>query len=436
MARQALRKNLTVTQGIALAVSMVVGSGLLCLPGLALDKGGIEATAAGWVITTLASVPLIYILMRLGLRFSSSAGLARYAQAGVGDWAGAGVTAVLVGTFALCVPALTMVGGAYAQRLFGLGPEHQYWLAAVILALATVVNSPGAHWAGTVNTISLTALAAMVGYIVFSRVDDGLAGAAIMSGTMSSLAGLQYAGVWSVCAILFWAYIGWENLSFGLDEFRNPSRSIPRVYWGSFAVVVAVYLSLAAVTIGAAASGVEIAGAAGLVGLMPGSGFGAAMTAVMLMVILANANAWVFGASRLVYSAGREGILPSFLGRLSGRQVPLHSLWGMLAVYLAVIVIVGSGFIRLDTLIALVSQNFLVLYAFAIVAFLRTESGWVRWPVAIAAGGSCVFFLSGFGWWILYPAILLAIGYFTYRRQTSGQRWPVFGMSESFSGQG
>ena len=359
-----------------------MGSGLLGLPGLALEAGGLTATAAGWIITTLASLPLIYILMRLGMRFSSSAGLARYAQAGVGDWSGAGVTTVLVGTFALCIPALTLIGGCYAQRLFGLEAEHRYWLAAAVLGLATVLNSLGARWAGAVSTVSLVALAAMVAYIVLTRSADGLTGATAMCDILWNPAGLEYAGVWSVCAILFWAYIGWENLSFGLDEFRNPSRSIPLVYWGSFAVVVVLYLSLAAVTIGAAASGVTITGPAGLVELVSGSVFGLVLTGIMLLVILANANAWVFGASRLVYSAGRQQLLPAYLGQLSRRQVPLHSLWTMLIVYLAVIVIVGAGIVRLDTLIALVSQNFLVLYAFSIVAFLRTETQWHRWPIA------------------------------------------------------
>jgi amino acid transporter len=207
------------------------------------------------------------------------------------------------------------------------------------------------------------------------------------------------------------------------------------VYGGSFVVVVAVYLSLAAVTIGAAASGVDLAGPAGLVQLMPGSTLGLAVTAVMLLVILANANAWVFGASRLVYSAGRQGPLPGFLGQLSQRQVPLPSLGSMLAVYLAVIAIVSSGIVRLDTLIALVSQNFLVLYAFCIVAFLRTETGWSRWPTAAMAAGACVFFLSGFGWWILYPTFLLAIGYVTYRWQASAQRYQLSSQNEPYSGE-
>lgn len=417
MSGQQLQKNLTVLKGIALAVSMVVGSGLLGLPGLALEAGGAQATAAAWVITTLASLPLIYILTRLGVRFSSSAGLARYAQAGVGEWAGHGVTAVLAGTFSLGIPALALVGGAYAQKLFGFGAHWQFGLGGAILVLATIVNSCGVRLAGGINTVSLIALLAMVTYLVASHAADGGTGAVAAANAVTGLAGLDYTNVWSVCAILFWAYLGWENLSFGLEEFRNPGRSIPLVYWGSFGLVVAVYLALAAVTLGATANGVDVSGAAGLVGLLDGTGIGIAVTAVMVMVILANANAWVFGASRLVYSAGREGILPGFLGRLSHNQVPTTSLWVLLGAYLLTVGVVGSGLMSLSTLIGLVSQNFLFLYAFSIVAFIRTEAGLLRWPMAVAASASCGFFLSGFTWWMAYPLALLAIGFLAYQRQ-------------------
>ena len=116
MSDQKLQRNLSVFQGIAMAVSLVIGSGMLGLPGLALEAGGVTATSVGWVVTTIASLPFIFILTRLGLRFRSSAGLARYAQAGVGEWAGSGVVAVLVGTFSLGIPALAIIGGAYQYR--------------------------------------------------------------------------------------------------------------------------------------------------------------------------------------------------------------------------------------------------------------------------------------------------------------------------------
>jgi len=61
--------------------------------------------------------------------------------------------------------------------------------------------------------------------------------------------------------------------------------------------------------------------------------------------------------------------------------------------------------------VLLVSQNFLVLYAFSIFAYWKTESGIRKWIVTLAAAISCGFLLSGFSWWVAYPLALLAVGY-------------------------
>src|SRR5207249_3469317 len=60
-AAPALQRLITVPHGIALAVSMVIGSGLLGLPGIALSEGGIHGAALGWVIVVASVVPLIAI---------------------------------------------------------------------------------------------------------------------------------------------------------------------------------------------------------------------------------------------------------------------------------------------------------------------------------------------------------------------------------------
>ncbi|HEX3290449.1 MAG TPA: hypothetical protein VHR46_03580, partial [Gaiella sp.] len=93
-AAPALQRLITVPHGIALAVSMVIGSGLLGLPGIALSEGGIHGAALGWVIVVASVVPLIAIFSRLGLRFASAAGLSRYAEVAAGSWAGSGVSLV------------------------------------------------------------------------------------------------------------------------------------------------------------------------------------------------------------------------------------------------------------------------------------------------------------------------------------------------------
>ena len=229
--------------------------------------------------------------------------------------------------------------------------------------------------------------------------------------------GVHYFDVWTVAAVLFWAFLGWESLSFGLEEFHEPERSIPTVYWASFGIVGVLYLALGFTTIGADAEGVRIAGASGLTALIRETPVGDVLLPLMILVILANANAWVFGASRSIYAAGREGILPRRLGRLSSRSIPAASLLALFAVYVLVVLVVQYGDLSLTRLILIVSQNLLVLYAFSIFAYWRTERGGARWLVASLALVSWAFLLSGFSYWIAYPAALLLLGFVTYRRR-------------------
>jgi amino acid transporter len=406
-----LERLITVPRGIALAVSMVIGSGLLGLPGIALSEGGVHGAALGWVVAVVSVVPLIAIFSRLGLRFASAAGLSRYAEVAAGPWAGSGVSLVMAGSFAIGVPSLGMIGGAYLRDLFGTSHGSTAWFSIGILALVTLANLAGVRLAGVINTASLAVVAVValkVGYL-----DSGLHVLRASAGGED----VRYFDVWTVAAVLFWAFIGWESLSFSLEEFHEPERSIPIVYWASFGIVALLYLALGFTSIGADAKGVHIAGASGLTALIRETPVGDVLLPLMILVILANANAWVFGASRSIYAAGREGILPRPLGRLSRRRIPAVSLLTMLAVYVAVILVVQYGDLSLTRLILIVSQNLLVLYAFSIFAYWRTEGGGARWLVAALALASWAFLLSGFNYWIAYPAALLALGFLTYRRR-------------------
>jgi len=411
-----LQRLITVPRGIALAVSMVIGSGLLGLPGIALSEGGVHGAALGWLVAVVSVVPLIAIFSRLGLRFASAAGLSRYAEVAAGPWAGSGVSLVMAGSFAIGVPSLGMIGGAYLRDLFGTSHGSTAWLAIGILGLVTLANLLGVKLAGVINTASLAALVLVVVAVVALKagyLGSGLHVLRVSAGGED----VRYFDVWTVAAVLFWAFIGWESLSFGLEEFHEPERSIPIVYWASFGIVGLLYLALGYTTIGADAEGVHIAGASGLTALIRDTPIGDVLLPLMILVILANANAWVFGASRAIYASGRDGILPRPLGRLSRRNVPAASLLALFAVYVLVILVVQYGDLSLTRLILIVSQNLLVLYAFSIFAYWRTEHGGVRWLVVALALLSWAFLLSGFNYWVAYPAALLALGFLTYRRR-------------------
>jgi amino acid transporter len=411
-----LKKEITLWKGIALAVSMVIGSGLLGLPGLALEMGSVHSNAGAWLLISVALIPLIYIFATLGIKFTSSAGLSKYAEESLGSFGNYAVSAVLCGTFVFGIPVLVLIGADYARTLLSLPQGSIVWLAIAILTLSTIGNLLGVKVVNIINTASLIALVGISVVIILSNIPFLKSGLLIFGETVSGKGDIKYNDLWHISALLFWAFIGWENLSFSLEEFKHPQKSIPRVYWLSFIIVIFLYMSLTITSIGAQASGVPIKGASGLAFLIGQTPMGFFQMAVMVLVIPANANAWVLGASRLYYASGRDHILPSFLSHLSKNGIPLNSLAVSFMIYTLVILITRLFKIPYSLLVLLVSQNFLVLYAFSIFAYWKTERGINRWVVTLSASISCGFLLSGFTWWVVYPLCLLTIGYAGYHR--------------------
>lgn len=129
------------------------------------------------------------------------------------------------------------------------------------------------------------------------------------------------------------------------------------------------------------------------------------ITVLIVIAILANANSWVLGASRLTFSAGRNGLLPGIFTKTNRNGVPVNALIAMQAIYTGVIVIAGLLHLKADNLVGIVSQDFIVLYVVSIIAFIiseRNEGGvsGASWLIALLSLVLCGIILTGFTWWI------------------------------------
>lgn len=412
-----LKKEITVVKGIILAISMIIGSGLLGLPGLALELGTPHEALAGWLVIALAMVPMLYIFMDLGMRYSTAAGLARYAQEALGEWGGFAVTYLMCGGVLLGMPALASIAGSYIARLLGTPEASVLPLAILFIFVMVGSNLFGVRATSLVNGFAFCSLlllfAVMIGGNLGSLRLGMAAGGDILSGNVV----LRTRNLWEVCALLFWAYLGWENLSFGLEEFRDPRRTIPVVYWGSFILVTILYLLLALTSTGAELAGQSVKGASGMANLVGEVVAEKGLLFVMVLVLLANGNAWVFSISRLFYASGREGSLPSWLGRLDNRGIPVRSLLTILIAFSAVTLLSPYIGFSVSQRVMLVSQNFVFLFGLSIAAFWRVERGWKRIIFGMGGFASFAFLLSGFSWWAVYPLSLMALGFLVHRHR-------------------
>lgn len=413
-----MKKTINVTSGVAIAISMVVGSGFLGLPGMAIEKTDPLTAIFGWLFVIFSLIPLIHIFTKLGVKYTSAAGLSKYAEEALGKWAGYGSQMVLCGAFAVGMPAFAMVGGMYFAKLCGLNEfDTGFFWAILFIVTSTILNMAGIKAASWVNKISIAALISIIIFIIFFNFNAILfASPHLLS--MLTTHQVDYAKIWPVGAMLFWAFQGWENLSFGLEEFKNPEKNIPKVYWISFFAVIILYFSLAWTASTISIIGKPVVGVSALADVVGDGKIKSIFLFLMVLVLLANANSWIFGVSRMFYSASVSGLLPSYFSAINDKGVPRNSLILLCAYYIISIIFIKKFNISIATLFLLTTQNFLFLYGLTILAYLSIYRNKAAYIVGFFAIISWAALFFGFSWWIAYPIILFFIGGIFYKKKS------------------
>jgi len=419
MTQGELQKRITFVSGVAIAITMVVGSGVFGLPGLALEATDPYVALLGWAAVIVLMPPLIHIFAFLGMRYPTSSGVARYAAMGLGEWSHSGFTLIACGALAVGMPAFFLVGGAYLADLLSLDPERWRFIFAIALACAsTALNLRGVENMGAVNkSVVVIVIAFTVGLVVFRLPQLDAESALLWEGLVATRPSLT--DLWLAATIVFWAFQGWENMSFGLEEFRNPQRTIPLVYWTSFILVSGIYFLFAWIVSASAIGGAEVIGISGVSALLGTGMLRIGLLAILVFVLFTNANAWVFGASRAFYAAARQGLLPRPLGRVDRNGIPAGSLIGCLVFYCLVIAAIEIADIHERYAFLLTTQGFILLYGASVIAYLRQNRRPVAWFIAALALVGWVFLVSGFSWLMIYPAVLFAWGVVAARRRAS-----------------
>jgi amino acid transporter/signal transduction histidine kinase len=126
-------------------------------------------------------------------------------------------------------------------------------------------------------------------------------------------------------------FVGWENSAALAEETDNPRRNVPRAVYTSIAIMAVGYLLFAYATVEGFSENVSklshspipfMAVASGVLGVLAFFAYLAGVTSTLACVISA-----VNSQSRLLFNAGREGLLPSWLGRVHAeRQTPVNAL--------------------------------------------------------------------------------------------------------------
>ncbi|MGP4845008.1 APC family permease [Marinobacter sp. 1Y8] len=403
-----LQKTLSVWRGTALFINIVLGAGLLVLPGLTVQRLG-ELSLVSWIVCALLATPLFIIFILLGSRYPGPGGIASFVQEAYGRLAYIVASFLFLGAIALGLPAIALTGGYYASSSFG-GYPHFY--ALIILATVLILNLQSVELAGKLNQwLSWVLVIFLISLAFFSMllVHDEPAKNQISLPTNMNELGM----IWLTVPMIFFAFTGWEVGASITGEFKNPERDFPIAMWMSFLLAISLYLIMAYVAQNADLGGNHTSPFTAIINHHVGPYGGLVVGLVAITLIFANLCAASWGVSRMVYSLSQQGVIPNFLGRLTKGQ-PYMALITIIVVFCVIVIIDWAGYIGIDNLLSLAGQNFIILYGFSALVLVKLARKWTERVIAIAGLIICISIVLLQGGSSLYPLLIIVFSATTY----------------------
>jgi amino acid transporter len=157
-----------------------------------------------------------------------------------------------------------------------------------------------------------------------------------------------FSGLAAGFPLAIYLFIGWENSAALAEETGNPRRNVPRAVFLSIALMGVSYLLLAYATVsGFGDNGTALAAAPipfitvahGVLASLAFFAYLAGLTSTLGVLISA-----VNSQARLIFNAGREGLLPRWIGRVHPvRRTPVNAIFAFVGIAGAIIGVWALG---------------------------------------------------------------------------------------------
>ena len=451
-----LVRVLTVKDFLALGVGTIVSTSIFTLPGVVAAQHAGPAVAISFLVAAIVAglVAFAYAEMAAAMPFAGSA----YSWINVmfGEFFGWVAGWALLAEYFIAVAFVASgLSANFRGLLLPLGIKFPNAIsntmgvnggvlditAVVVLAAVAWLLSKGVSGAAKVeNILVVLKVLAVLAFIVV-----GLTAIHIqnyfpfvpkyhVNADGTAFGGWQ--GIYAGVSMIFLSYIGFDSIAANSAEAKDPGKTMPRGILGSLAIAVVLFVAVALVLVGMFhysdyANNAEPVGWA-----LRHAGHPVIASTIQAVAVVGMFTALIgmmLAGSRLIYSFGRDGMLPSWLGKLNKNNLPNHALSA-----LTIIGIIIGALCPFAFLAQLISAGTLIAFMFVslgIYALRRREGKDLPvpsfkmpfYPVMPALGFlGALFVFWGLDYEAkLYAGIWFAIGlviYFSY------------GMNHSFLG--
>lgn len=392
-----------------LLVGPVLGSGIILLPPLALERVGDPAILA-WGVTLVLMGIFAWITGALAIRYPGSDGLVGAVRVAFGmplrnlcAWfltiaVCFGPTAVLRTAERYLAPILPGLSGASGM------------ISALLLALCAGVLLCNISFVGSLSFWASTFVAGILvagGAYALATAPD----TQILERTLDAAAAADPSSFGSLLLLLFWAIIGWEILGNYTPEIATPRRTVPRAVTLAFLAVAVIY----GTAVGALQFAVPQHSGAPLTMaaiLEPLFGTAAAPLLGILALLLCGCTYIMFvgGVARLLLAQGEEGHLPRLFARKNALGAPASAVLFLAACHGIVLFVQEQGLFSLEGAVE-VANAFLICNAgLAVLAGAKLLPSPTAKVCSLLLAGAFFAIFAFSPKWVLLVVLLLVLG--------------------------
>ncbi|HWC04582.1 MAG TPA: amino acid permease [Methylomirabilota bacterium] len=312
-----LRRTLRLWQVSVSGIGVILGAGVYALIGPAAGLAG-DALWLAFLLAGVAAGLTAYAYARLGAMRPKDSPEFQYTALAFGPRMGFLAGWLMLAADLLAVAVVALGFGGYLAHLAGTpGVANALVLlvAAVVVLLVGIGESVGlAILLTLVETAGLLFVIA-IGLPNWSRVS-----------LLEAPHG--FAGLSSAAALIFFAYLGFDEIGNFAEEMHQPQRNLPRALFLSLVGATLIYV-LVALSVTAAVDWRDLSASTAPLALVARQVLGpTADTAISVIALAATSNTvllLLIAAARSVYGMAAAGALPGRLGAVGARGTPVRA---------------------------------------------------------------------------------------------------------------
>ena len=353
-------------------VGVIIGAGIYILIGPATAEAG----GLVWASMLLASVLCAltaFSYMELSSMFPRAGSEHEFARQVFPKWV-AFITGWGMAVALAVASAAVSLGFARYLTIFVNVNEHVSSISLLVLVcIISLSGMQNAKW--LVITLSIIQISGLIIVIAVG---------AHHIGDVSLTSGNGFGGVLGGASIIFFAYIGFDEVITLAEETHDPHRTIPRALILALGISTALYVLVAIVAVSVLGPDVLAVAKQPLTDVMKETLGGVSVKVVGLVALATTANTTLLAttaASRMIYSMGDTGVIPKRWAQVHDKRSPRAA---TIAVSIVAIVLSVMGGLQLlaSATNALIYLMFLVVNV--VVIMLRKQQPLTPRPFKIA----------------------------------------------------